>query len=165
MEIIRRWFLTATLCVLVLLPVGVLSYRHLFHGRIVPVLIAAVLLSLYAAASAASAHGIMKMQNYEQIYHARGFLEEDHPKLLLYAMLIPLPLHFCTLLASLIPITTWEVWFVTVFPCIFLTFQPIRAVGDVYDLYTRRKRIFWMLQLLTVFTITVSMQAVVQTFL
>jgi hypothetical protein len=106
-----------------------------------------------------------EMKKYEAIQNARGILPEDHPKILLCALTIPLPLHFCTLLASLIPITTWEVWFITIFPCIFLTFQPIRAVADVYDLYTRKKHLFWSIQILLVLTITLSMQTIVQTFL
>lgn len=150
---------------LVLLCAAGLAYRHLFHGRIVPVLITAVLLTLYALASGISTWGMSEIKKYEQIQNARGILPEDHPKILFRALIIPLPLHFCTLLASLIPITTWEVWFITIFPCIFMTFQPIRAVADVCKLYTGRKGLFWMLQLLTVFTITLSMQAIVQTFL
>jgi len=161
---IRR-FLYNTVCVLFLLCAAGLAYRHLFHGRILPVLISAVLLTLYGIATAASAYGMTEMQKFEQIQNARGILPEDHPKLLFCALLIPLPLHFCTLLASLIPITTWEVWFITIFPCVFLTFQPIRAVGDVYDLYTRKKRLFWVLQIAIVLIIMLSMQAIVQTFL
>lgn len=165
MEIIRRRFLTATLCVLVLLPVGVLSYRHLFHGRIIPVLIAAGFLVLYGLTAAASTWGMQEIQKYETIRNARGILSEDHPKLLLCASVIPLPLHFCILLASLIPITTYEVWFVTIFPCIFITLQPIRAVCDVYQSFTYKKYRFWLIQLLIVLAAAVPAQAVVQTFL
>ena len=161
---IRR-FVYNTVCVLVLLCAAGLAYRHLFHGRVVPLLIAAGLLTLYGLTSGISAWGMTEMKKYEAIQNARGILPEDHPKLLLCALTIPLPLHFCTLLASLIPITTWEVWFITIFPCIFLTFQPIRAVADVYDLYTRKKRLFWSIQILLVLTITLSMQTIVQTFL
>ena len=161
---IRR-FVYNTFFFLILLCAAGLAYRHLFHGRVVPLLIAAGLLTLYGFTSGISAWGMTEMKKYEQIQNARGILPEDHPKLLLCALLIPLPLHFCTLLASLIPITTWEVWFITIFPCVFLTFQPIRAVGDVYDLYTRKKRLFWFLQIMIVLTIMLSMQAIVQSFL
>ena len=163
-NIIRR-FVYNTIFFLILLFAAGLAYRHLFHERIVPVLIAAALLTLYGLATAASSYGMTEMQKFEQIQAARGILPEDHPKLLLCALLIPLPLHFCTLLASLIPITTWEVWFITIFPCVFLTFQPIRAVGDVYDLYTGKKRLFWVLQIAIVLSIMLTMQAIVQTFL
>lgn len=161
---IRR-FVYNTFFFLVLLCAVGLAYRHLFHGRIVPLVIAAVLLTLYGLTAGISAWGMTEMKKYEAIQNARGILPEDHPKILLCALTIPLPLHFCTLLASLIPITTWEVWFITIFPCIFLTFQPIRAVADVYDLYTRKKRLFWSIQILLVLTITLSMQTIVQTFL
>ncbi len=155
----------STFFFLLFLCAAVFAYRHLFHGRILPVLITAVLLTLYAFASGVSVWGMTEMKKYEQIQNARGILPEDHPRLLLCAMMIPLPLHFCILLASLIPITTWEVWFITIFPCIFITLQPIRAVCDEYHFYTRKKHLFWILQILTVLTVTGSMQAIVQTFL
>ena len=161
---IRR-FLFNTLCFLVLLFAAVLSYRHLFHGHVVPVLIAAVFLLLYGLASAAGVHGTQELKKYEQIQTARGILPEDHPKLLLYAMSVTLPLHFCIFLASFIPITTYEVWFVTIFPCLFILFQPIRAVCDVYTLYTGKKGLFWVLQLLVVLAVMLPPQMVVQTFL
>ena len=85
-NIIRR-FVYNTIFFLILLFAAGLAYRHLFHERIVPVLIAAALLTLYGIAAAASSYGMTEMQKFEQIQAARGILPEDHPKLLLCALL------------------------------------------------------------------------------
>lgn len=48
-------------------------------------------------------------------------------------------LMLCVLLASLIPLYTYEVWLVTVLPCIVINCLPAISVPEEYHSLTRRK--------------------------
>jgi len=86
-----------------------------------------------------------KLQIYEQKIIHFGLTRKDESKILLFSLTSLAPIFFCIILVSLVPLYTVEIWFITVFPCIFLNCCPAySALGEYYGL-TRRKLPFLIL--------------------
>ena len=76
-----------------------------------------------------------KIRRYEQRAVHFGLTEKDYPKILLYSLTSLSSTYLCVTLVSLIPLTTYHVWFITVFPCIFFNCLPATTVlGEYYGL-------------------------------
>ncbi len=141
----RRIFYNLLLFMLTL-GMGIFFYCQVFHGHVGLAIGIIAFLFVYALAMAASQFGMQKLQGYEKyvIYHR--IEERDRPRILGYAVLALLPVNICVLLASLIPITTYEIWFITVFPCILLIALPIKEIYGVQYPLTHYKASFWLLE-------------------
>ncbi|MBQ8551865.1 MAG: hypothetical protein IJ428_03520 [Clostridia bacterium] len=63
------------------------------------------------------------------------------------SLMICAPLYFVVLVFSLIPITVWAVFFITVFPIIVLNALPMGAIYDELSYADYPKRLFWTIQL------------------
>ena len=93
-----------------------------------------------------------KIRSYEQRAVHFGLTEKDYPKILLYSLTSLSSTYLCVTLVSLIPLTTYHVWFITVFPCIFFNCLPaITVLGEYYGL-THKKLPFvlWFAILVTI---------------
>jgi hypothetical protein len=95
-----------------------------------------------------------------EIYKAvrAELIPEDSPKIFSASLLSLCPIFFCICLASAFPIMVYEVWFITVFPCLIVSYFPIKEVFDVYRSLTREKVRFCV----TVISITVLLSAMCQ---
>lgn len=62
-------------------------------------------------------------------------------------LMICAPLYFVVLVFSLIPITVWAVFFITVFPIIVLNALPMESIYDELSYRDYPKRLFWTVQL------------------
>lgn len=79
------------------------------------------------------------IKNYEQRAVHFGLTERDHPKILLLSLTSLSSTYLCVALVSLVPLTTYHVWFITVFPCIILNCLPATTVlGEYYGLTHKR---------------------------
>ena len=61
-----------------------------------------------------------KLKEYEQKLIHFGLDHKDYNRILYFSLTTLLPTYFCVFLVSLVPLYTYEVWFITVFPCILL---------------------------------------------
>ena len=96
-----------------------------------------------------------EIKSYEQKAVHFGLTEKDHPKILLFSLTSLSSTYLCVALVSLIPLTTYHVWFITVFPCIFLNCLPaITVLGEYYGL-TRKKFPFvmWFIVITVMFSL------------
>ncbi len=65
-----------------------------------------------------------------------------------YAFLIGTPIYLCIFIAALLPIYTYEVGFVTVFPVVILNCIPLSSIADfLKNYYQSSKTIYWCFQI------------------
>ena len=80
-----------------------------------------------------------KLKKYEKKQVRVGLVEEDYLKILLFCLTSLMPTYFCVFLVSLVPLFTYSIWFITVFPAILLNCLPVSSILDEYYCLTHRK--------------------------
>lgn len=80
-----------------------------------------------------------KLKKYKQKLIHFGLTSKDDIKVLLFSLTTLSPMFFCVVLVSSIPIYTYEVWLITVFPCVLLNCFPAISVLDEYYGLTHKK--------------------------
>lgn len=97
-----------------------------------------------------------KIKMYEQRAVHFGLTQKDYPKILLFSLTSLVPAYLCVVLLSMIPLYRYEVWFMTVFPCVFFNCLPASTMlGEYYGL-TRKKLpfILWFVFILAACCVT-----------
>ena len=154
----------------ILLFVGILlillfAYRNIFGGHAMPIVLSVAFLTLYGGAMALGEIGMRRLKRYEYKAVRNGLTSDDHPKIFRAAVLTLFPVFFCIGLASAFPITVYEVWFITVFPCLIVSYFPIKEVFDEYYSLTRKKAGFLITVLAVSSVLSVACQCAVQVFI
>lgn len=154
----------------ILLFIGVLlilffAYRNIFDGDILPIILMVVFFSLYGAVMGLGEVGMRKLKKYEYKAVHSAIEVSDHPKIFGASLLSLSPIFFCIGLISAFPITVYEVWFITVFPCLIISYFPIKEVFDVYRSLTRKKARFWITVIIVAAFLSVGCQCVAQSFI
>ena len=67
-------------------------------------------------------------------------------RLTLLSIMICAPLYFVIFIVSLIPITSYAVFFITVFPIIVLNALPMESICEEFSFMYYPKRMFWIVQ-------------------
>jgi hypothetical protein len=67
-----------------------------------------------------------------------GLTDKDDFKILFFSLATLSPTYFCVIIVSLVPLYTYEIWFITVFPCILLNCLPANSVLEEYRCLTHR---------------------------
>ena len=93
-------------------------YVCLFQVSLSALGILLAVLSIYGFCMEIGWKSAQELKKYEQKAIHFGLCDEDDPKILLHALLSLSSTYFCVLLALLIPLYTYEVWLITVLPCI-----------------------------------------------
>ncbi len=75
------------------------------------------------------------------------YLIDRHPRAPLYALLTCLPLYFCELVVGMIPLFSYEVWFMTNLPVLILMAMPLSSVAEVWGDLKYKKAHFWLFQI------------------
>ncbi len=101
-----------------------------------------VIFFFYGLCMAWSWKSTQKIQAYEKRLIHFGLTPKDETRVLLFSLTTLTPMFFCDLIVSLIPLYTSEIWFISVFPCIFFTFITALGVLDEYYILTHRKAPF-----------------------
>lgn len=154
----------------ILLFVGILlilffAYRNIFDGHALPIILSVSFLTLYGGAMALGEIGMQRLKKYEYKAVHKGLESEDSSKIYGAAILSLFPMFFCIGLASAFPIMVYEVWFITVFPCLIVSYFPIKEVFDEYYSLTRKKAGFWITVFAVSAVLLVSCQCIVQLFI
>ena len=89
-----------------------------------------------------------KLKKYEQKLIYFELNKKDKLNILFYSLTTLSPLFFCVFLVSLVPLYTYEVWLITVFPCIILNCLPASSTMEEYYGLTHKKYPFVILFLL-----------------
>ena len=108
--------------------------------------IAGILLFLiiYATVMGFGWKSMEQLKKYEQKAIHFGLDKENNIKILFYSLTTLSPLMLCVFLVSLIPIYTYIVWLITVFPCVIINCLPAIAVLDEYRSLTQKRLPFVM---------------------
>ncbi len=146
---------------LIALGVGIFFYKNIFHEELGLMLTVGGLLMVYGAAVATGEYGMRKLNGYEKRAIHHTIEERDRPRIFGYALLSLLPIYICIALAALIPITTYEVWFITVFPGIFLGLLPMKEICDKQYPLTHYRKSFWLIQAVICAAITICGQVII----
>jgi hypothetical protein len=114
-------------------------YIGVFKISLIAFLILLAVLALYSVCMGIGEKSMQELKKYEQKLIHFGLNEKDHPKILLFSLFTLFPAFFCVVLVTLVPLYTYEVWLITVFPCILLNCLPMSSVLEEYHGLTRRK--------------------------
>ena len=105
---------------------------------------------LYGCVMAAGALGLEKLMDMQQGYSARIGRKEgcrvSRGRLILYSMMCSCPFYLFIFVFSLIPIVAYQVWFITVFPCLVIVLFPLGELAAVWRDVRQPRRIFWSMQ-------------------
>jgi hypothetical protein len=114
-------------------------YIGVFKISVTAFLILLAIMALYSVCMGIGEKSMQELKKYEQKQIHFGLNEKDHPKILLFSLFTLFPAFFCVVLVTLVPLYTYEVWLITVFPCILLNCLPMSSVLEEYHGLTRRK--------------------------
>ena len=118
------------------------TYIKLFQMSALAVAVILLILLSYAACMGAGEKSIRQLKKYERKLIGGDLADGDNKKILLFSLSSLTPAYFCIILMSFVPLFTYEVWFITVFPCIILCILPAQSVLEEYRGLTRRKAPF-----------------------
>lgn len=93
----------------------------------------------YVFCMAVEDKSVRKLKKYEKKIIKFQLTKKECSNILLYSLTALTPTYFCVVLVSLIPMYTYEVWFITVFPCILLNCLPASVVLDEYHHLVHKK--------------------------
>jgi len=128
-------------------------YVGVFKVSVIAVCILLIFFCAYGMCMGASWKSMEGLKKCEQKLIHFGLDNKDYNKILCFSLTTLLPTYFCVFLVSLVPLYTYEIWFITVFPCILLNILPANSVLEEYFGLTRKKLHFLLLFL---FIVTVS---------
>lgn len=114
-------------------------YIGLFKISVTTIIILLAFFALYGCCMGLGWKSIEELKKYEKKQVRVGLVEKDYPKILLFCLTSLMPTYFCVFLVSLVPLFTYSVWFITVFPAILLNCLPFSSVLDEYYCLTHKK--------------------------
>jgi len=125
-------------------------YIGVFKVSVIAVCVLLGFFCAYGMCMGASWKSTEELKKCEQKLIHFGLDNKDYNKILFFSSTTLLPTYFCIFLVSLVPVYTYEIWFLTVFPCILLNILPASSVLEEYFGLTRKKLPFLLLFLLIV---------------
>lgn len=114
-------------------------YIGVFKISVDVICILFVFFALYGCILGFSWKSMKQLKKFEQKLIHFGLNKDDNQKILLFSLTTLSPMLFCVLLVSCVPLFTYEVWFITVLPCIILNCLPASSVLEEYYGLTRKK--------------------------
>ena len=97
-----------------------------------------VIFALYAFCMGFGWKSMEKIKKLEKKAIHFGLTDKDDFKILFFSLATLSPTYFCVIIVSLVPLYTYEIWFITVFPCILLNCLPANSVLEEYCCLTHR---------------------------
>lgn len=115
------------------------TYIRMFKISLAFIVVFSLFLIVYATVLGFGWKSMKQLKNYEQKAIHFGLDKKDDQKILLFSLTSLSPLMFCIFLVSIIPLYTYVVWLITVFPCIIINCIPAISVLDEYQCLTRKR--------------------------
>ncbi|MBE6694458.1 MAG: hypothetical protein E7589_06820 [Ruminococcaceae bacterium] len=154
-------FISNALLLVLLVSVILYIYCGWLKIQYTTVAFVVVFLILYMLAMVVGAFGVSRLEGYIKKLVHDEITNSDSKKPLLFSVLAMFPAYFCIALVSLIPITSYEIWLITVFPCIAIISIPASSVYGEYSLVASKKAVFWWIQALIVVLLMLVSQLLV----
>lgn len=131
-------------------------YVSVFNVSVTAICILVLFFAIYGFCMDSSWKSMKKLKEYENKLIHFELTSKDDARILLFSLKTLFPTYFCVFLVSLIPLYRYEVWFITVFPCIFINCLPAISVLDEYYGLTHKK-----LPFITLFFIIIAIFSLV----
>ena len=125
-------------------------YVCIFKISIIALYILLAFFCVYCICMNVSWKSIRELKKYEQKLIKCGLDNKDYNKILCLSLATLLSTYFCIFLVSLVPLYTYEIWFIAVFPCILLNVLPASSVLEEYFELTRKKLPFLLFFILII---------------
>ncbi len=125
-------------------------YVCIFKISIIALYIFLILFCVYGICMNISWKSTRELKKYEQKLVKCGLDNKDYNKILYISLATLLSTYFCIFSVSLIPLYTYEIWFITVFPCILLNILPASSVLEEYFELTRKRLPFLLFFILII---------------
>ena len=125
-------------------------YVCIFKISIITLYIFLILFCVYGICMNISWKSTRELKKYEQKLVKCGLDNKDYNKILYISLATLLSTYFCIFSVSLIPLYTYEIWFITVFPCILLNILPASSVLEEYFELTRKRLPFLLFFILII---------------
>ena len=120
-------------------------FIYIFEISVVTVGLLLIIFVIYGLCMGICEKSMRQLKKYEQKSIHIGLIEKDHSKILWFSILSLFPTYFCIFMVSLVPLFTYEIWFITAFPCILMNCFPAISIFEEYHGLTRKKLPFLML--------------------
>ena len=120
-------------------------YIYIFKVPLYVILIILLIFVVYGFIMGWGEKSIRELKKYEQKLIHFGLNKKDESKILLFSLTALSPTYLCVILVSSIPLYTYEVWFITAFPCIILNCIPALSVLEEYHGLVNKKCLFLIL--------------------
>lgn len=114
-------------------------YIGMFGISIVTLCTLFIIFIMYGSCIGMALKSANELKKYEKKLISLGLAKQDYLKILYFSLITLSPTYFCLFLVSLVPLYTYEVWFISVFPCIILSCIPVSSVLEEYNGLTRKK--------------------------
>lgn len=143
---------TVSNIILFILSITLLAciYVSVFKISVTAICVLLLFFAIYGFCMDSSRKGMEKLKEYENKLIQFRLTPKDDVRILLSALKTLFPSYFCVFIVSLIPLYTYEVWLITVFPCILINCLPASSVLDEYYVLTHKKLPFITLFLILV---------------
>ncbi len=115
------------------------TYIKLLKVSVVAVVIILSVICLYGVCMGICEGSMKQLKKIEMTQKHFGLAKKERFRVLLFSLTTLAPFYFLVLLFSLIPMFTYEVWFITIFPCILFISLPMSSVLDEYHTLTQKK--------------------------
>ena len=114
-------------------------YVGVFKISVAAICVLLLFFAIYGLCMGSSWKSMEKLKEYENKLIHFKLEPKDDIRILLFSLKTLFPTYFCVFLVSLIPLYTYEIWFITIFPCILLNSLPATSVLDEYYVLTHKK--------------------------
>ena len=114
-------------------------YVGLFNISVTTFCILLIILAFYGGCMSLGWKSTAEIKKFEKKAIHIGLTNKDNSKILFFSLTSLSPTYFCVVLVSLVPLYTYEIWFITVFPCILLNCLPASSVLEEYRCLTHSK--------------------------
>ena len=114
-------------------------YIRMFKISIAFIVVFSLFFIVYATVLGFGWKSMEQLKKYEKKAVHFGLDKEDDHRILFYSLTTLSPLILCVFLVSLIPLYTYKVWLITVFPCLIINCLPAITVLDEYRSLTQKR--------------------------
>ncbi len=149
---------------IICLALAIWFYLPIFQNNTIIAVAIMSLILIYGAAMSVSGYGMWKIKYYEIKAVHKGLSEKERKNILFYSVLTLCPTYYCLVLSSIFPMIGYEIWFLTVFPCLIIISLPIKTVAEEYYHFTHKKWLFLTVNLIIIVLVQIVGQVVIRQF-
>ena len=114
-------------------------FIKILKSSVLAVIVILTVICLYVVCMGVCEESMKQLKKYEIIQMRVELTQQQRLFVLFFSLTTLFPTYFCVLLVSVIPMFTYEVWFITVFPCLIIISMPMLSILEEYFILTKKK--------------------------